>query len=400
MVAVQSEYAPTPARYFALSSDTHIIEPADLFTTRMPASYRDDAPQIAIVDGIERWSAEGIAFHPSTSAFAPGDRFLPVEKRPVRSPVFAEAIEESAYVASAWLAENERDGVYGGVVVPSSTLAVYGVRSSRLLDEILAVYNDWIGEFASYAPGRIKPIGLLNPDDIPRAVRAAENLKARGFAGVMLPVKMHDGHTYESADYDPLWEAVAGLRLPVSMHVACHRTPGDASQILGNRGARLSLPVNAVDHHIRIALTDMVYGGAFERYPDLRVCSVEHEGSWVFHLLQRLDWTYRYDRRYSQLARRFPDGSLPSDYVRRNVVICFTEDPFLVQNRHVLGVDNLAWGSDFPHPESPFTHSDDSLADQLAGVPDEERMKMTVGNTARLYGFDLPPERQPGAASR
>ena len=129
-------------------------------------------------------------------------------------------------------------------------------------------------------------------------MRAAEDLKARGFAGVMLPVKMHDGHTYESADYDPLWEAVAGLRLPVSMHVACHRTPGDASQILGNRGARLSLPVNAADNHIRIALTDMVYAGVFERHPDLRVCSVEHEGSWVFHLLQRLDWTYRYDRRY------------------------------------------------------------------------------------------------------
>jgi hypothetical protein len=109
--------------------------------------------------------------------------------------------------------------------------------------------------------------------------------------------------------------------------------------------------------------------------------------------MQRLDWTYRYDRRYTRLARRFPDGSLPSDYLRRNVVICFTEDPFLVQNRHLLGVDNLAWGSDFPHPESPFTHSDESLASQLDGVPRDERLKMTVGNTARLYGFEPPPQR-------
>jgi uncharacterized protein len=393
MVAVQPEQAHAPAGYFALSSDTHIIEPADLFTARMASKYRDDAPRIAIVDGVERWSAEGIAFHPSTSAFAPGDRFLPPEERPVRSPLFAEAIEDCAYVPSEWLAQNEHDGVYGGVVFPSSTLAVYGVRSSELLDEILRVYNDWILEFASYAPDRIKPIGLLNPDDPAAAARAAEDLKARGFAGVMLPVKMHDGHTYESPYYDPLWEAVAGLRLPVSMHIACHRTPGDASQILGNRGARLSLPVNSADHHMRIALTDMIYGGVFERYPDLKVCSVEHEGSWVFHLLQRLDWTYRYDRRYTALARRFPDGSLPSDYLRRNVVICFTEDPFLVQNRHVLGVDNLAWGSDYPHPESPFTHSDASLAAQLDGVPRDEQMKITVGNTARLYGFGLPPDR-------
>ncbi|MGD0699293.1 MAG: amidohydrolase family protein [Trebonia sp.] len=393
MVAVQPEHATTSERFFSLSSDTHIIEPADLFTSRMPAKYRDDAPQLALVDGMERWSAEGIAFHPSTSAFAPGDRFLPVEERPVRSPVFAEGVGDCAYVASKWLAENERDGVYGGVVFPSSTLAVYGVRSTELLDEILRVYNDWIGEFAAYAPDRIKPIGLLNPDNIPRAVRAVEDLKARGFAGVMLPVMMHDGHTYDSADYDPLWAAIAGLRLPVSMHIACHRTPGDASQILGNRGARLSLPVNSADHHIRIALTDMIYSGVFERHPDLKVLSVEHEGSWIFHLMQRLDWTYRYDRRYTRLARRFPDGSLPSDYIRRNVVICFTEDPFLVQNRHLLGVGNLAWGSDFPHPESPFTHSDDSLASQLAGVPHNERVQITVENTARLYGFEPPPRR-------
>ena len=389
---------PIPASadlgYWLLSSDTHIIEPADLFTTRMAARFRDDAPGLMLVDGMERWSAEGMPLHPSTSAFAPGDRFLPVEERPFRSPLFAECIEDCAYVAEDWLAANERDGVYGGVVFPSSTLACYGVRSSELLDEILRVYNDWIEEFAAHAPDRIRPVGLLNPDDVSRAVRSTEDLKRRGFAGVMLPVKVHDGHTYDSPTYEPLWETIEGLGLPVSMHVAAHRTPGDASHILGNRGSRLAVPVNSGDFQVRVSLTDFIYGGVFDRHPDLRVLSVEHEGSWVFHLLQRLDWHYKYDRRYMRVAHRFPDGLLPSDYFRRNVVICFTEDPFLVQHRDFVGVDNLSWGSDFPHPESPFSRSQASLVAQLEGVPLEEQLKLTVGNTARLYGFELPPPKE------
>jgi predicted TIM-barrel fold metal-dependent hydrolase len=378
-----------------LSSDTHIIEPADLFTTRMAAKYRDDAPRLMVVDDMERWSAERAPLHPSTAAFAPGDRFLPVEERPVRSELFAECIEDCANVVGDWLAAIERDGVYGGVVFPSSTLACFGVRSTELLDEILRVYNDWIEEFAAQAPARIKPVGLLNPDDVGRAVLATENLKARGFAGVMLPVRAEDGHTYDSPEYEPLWEAIESLGLPVSMHIAAHRTPGNTSQILGSGRTRMSVPMNSSDYHVRISLTDLIYSGVFERHPKLKVLSVEHEGSWVFHFLQRLDWNYKYHRRYHEVAHRFPDGVLPSDYFRQNIVICFSEDAHLVQHRDEVGVDNLSWGSDFPHSESLYSMSHASLAMQLDGVPEDERRKITVTNTADLYGFELPPPREP-----
>ena len=393
MTSVALEFTPSgnDLGHWLLSSDTHVIEPADLFQKRMARKFRDDAPALAMIDGVERFTAGGMPFHPSTSAFAPGDRFLPPDERPYRSPIFSECIEDCAYVAGDWLAALEADGVYGGVVFPSSTLACYAVRSSDLLDEILRVYNEWIEEFAAYAPDRIKPVGLLNPDDVPHAVRTAEALKSRGFAGVMLPVKMHDAHTYDSPDFEPLWEAIEALGLPISMHVAAHRTPGDGSHIFGNRGSRLSVPVNSPDFQVKVTLTDFIYGGIFERHPRLKVLSVEHEGAWVFHLLQRLDWHYRYDRRYSRGAQRFSDGMLPSDFFRRNVVVCFTEDTFLVQNRHAVGLGNLSWGNDFPHPESPFSMSQASLAAQLEGVPEDERQQITVTNTARLYGFELPP---------
>jgi predicted TIM-barrel fold metal-dependent hydrolase len=358
----------------------------------MAAKYRDDAPGLMVVDGVERWSAEGKPLHPSTAAFAPGDRFLPPDQRPTRSLSFVECVEDCAYVASDWLDANERDGVYGGAVFPSATLAHYGVSTKELLDEILRVYNDFIEEFASYNPSRIKPVGLLNPDNVSEAVRATEELKARGFAGVMLPVVAQDGHTYDSPDYEPLWETIEGLGLPLSMHIVSHRTPGDTGQILGS-GRRIAIPISAGDYHVRVSLADFILSGVFERHPNLKVLSVEHEGSWVFHFLQRLDWHYKYNR-LIQSGYRFPEGWLPSDYFRQNVVICFTEDPFLVKHRDVIGADNLAWGSDFPHSESLFSMSHASLSSQLEGVPEEERRKIAVTNTARLYGFELPPPRE------
>jgi predicted TIM-barrel fold metal-dependent hydrolase len=390
-----AESAPPAADlgYWLLSSDSHVVEPAGLFTDRITGKFRDDAPRLMMVDGTERWSVQGVPLHISTAAFAPGDRFLPPEQRPVRPASFVEAVDARAYVVDDWLAANEQDGVWGGVVFPSATLVYYGVTSSELLDEILRVYNEWIADFAAHAPDRIKPVGLLNPDDVPAAARMAEKLKAQGFAGLMLPVRVQQGHTYDSPDFEPLWEVIEGLGMPLSMHIAGNRTPGDF--LLGNV-TRIADQVTIADYYVRASLADFILSGVFERHPDLKVLSVEHEGSWVFHFLQRIDWHYL-NNRGLQSRPRFKDGRLPSDYFHQNVAICFTEDPFLVQNRHVVGVDNIAWGSDFPHSESVYSMSHTSLASQFEGVPDDERFKLAVGNTARLYGFQLPPPREPQA---
>ena len=88
---------------------------------------------------------------------------------------------------------------------------------------------------------------------------------------------------------------------------------------------------------------------------------------------------------------------LPSDFFRRNVVLSFQEDALGIRLRDVIGVDNLMWGSDYPHSESTFPQSRKILAEILAGVPDDEQAKpakdhdpgIAAGNTARVYNFDV-----------
>jgi predicted TIM-barrel fold metal-dependent hydrolase len=88
---------------------------------------------------------------------------------------------------------------------------------------------------------------------------------------------------------------------------------------------------------------------------------------------------------------------LPSDFFHRNVVLSLQEDAIGIRLRDVIGVDNMMWGSDYPHSESTFPQSRKIVAEILAGVPEDEQAKpapdpdpgIAGGNTARVYNFDL-----------
>ena len=97
----------------------------------------------------------------------------------------------------------------------------------------------------------------------------------------------------------------------------------------------------------------MIFSGVFERYPKLQVGAVEHELSWIPHFLDRLDYTYT-QRAPNDLWYRYKEDAVPSDYFHRNVFVGFQEDALGIRDRHIIGVDNLQWGSDYPHQESTF----------------------------------------------
>jgi hypothetical protein len=100
-----------------------------------------------------------------------------------------------------------------------------------------------------------------------------------------------------------------------------------------------------------------------------------------------MDYTYR--ERHGEAIYRFKNGMLPSDFFRRNVVLSFQEDAIGIRLRDVIGVDNMMWGSDYPHSASTFPRSRQILAEILAGVPDDEQAKIAGGNTARAHNFDV-----------
>src|SRR5438094_9768407 len=93
--------------------------------------------------------------------------------------------------------------------------------------------------------------------------------------------------------------------------------------------------------------------------------------------------------RHGEAIYRFKNGMRPSDFFHRNIVLSFQEDAIGIRLRDVIGVDNMMWGSDYPHSESTFPQSRKILAEILKGVPDDEQAKIAAGNTARVYNFDV-----------
>ena len=93
---------------------------------------------------------------------------------------------------------------------------------------------------------------------------------------------------------------------------------------------------------------------------------------------------YTRHRYWSKLQLKEP----PSFYFHRQVSATFIEDRAGIEARHRIGVDNLMWSSDYPHTDTTWPNSRQYIEKTFAGVNEEDRHKMLVGNAARLYRWD------------
>jgi predicted TIM-barrel fold metal-dependent hydrolase len=373
-----------------LSSDSHVIEPPDLWDgaggglgDRMPHVERLDDGDWWIVDGYKTMSFLGIQT---------GDRFAGDPEKLRTSGTFSQ-VRPAVLDPRRYIEENESDGVWGSVLYPSQGLVLFEVPVTDVVSASMRRYNDWLADFCGEAPDRLKGIAMLNLDDIDAGVAELERCRERGLAGALITVAPPRWQPYRSPAYDRLWAAAQDLAMPLSMHVATDRADprvGRAAFRLDVKNVPPSVFVNP-DAQVRQAYAELIFSGVFERFPRLRVGSVEHELGWIPFFLDRLDYTYtdRPPRGPEWLRFRDP-GTLPSDFFRRNAFASFQEDPHALRLLDVLGPGVPTWGSDYPHTESTFPRSREIVASRLKAVDDADAARITCGTCAELYGFVVP----------
>jgi predicted TIM-barrel fold metal-dependent hydrolase len=260
------------------------------------------------------------------------------------------------------------------------------VPDSELLTEVCRVYNDWITDFCKPYPERLKGIAMLNVDDVEEACQELERIKQLGLVGAFIPVSPLPDKPYRHPIYERLWWTAQDLDVPLLLHIGTPRVGVPGNEFTVNSSDMTGAGRSTTDYWVRYSLGAMLFAGVFDRYPRLKVGSVEHETMWIPHWLQQMDFTYR-ERPVFTKGWKSREGMLPSEYWRRNMFVEFMEDDLGVRIRDTIGVDNMLWGSDFPHSESTWPQSKQFLDRIFAGVPEEDRRKITCENAAQLFGF-------------
>ena len=377
------------AEYKLISADSHIVEPPDMYAGRIAPKFRERAPKMerrTTPTGREydAWVINGMQVGTLGAVMQAGQRF----EDPSQIDFLGvwEDVRKGGYDPHAMIKENEKDGVWGSCLQPSQGLFWYRVPDSELLSAICGAYNDWITDFCKPYPERLKGIGMLNVDDVDEACQELERCKQLGLVGVFIPVSPLPDRPYRHPVYERLWWTAQDADMPLLMHIATNRSGVPGCEFTMNIGELTGAGRSTTDHWVRYSLSAMLFAGVFDRYPRLKVGSVEHETAWIPHWLKQMDFTYR-ERPVFTKGWKSREGMLPSDYWRRNMFVEFMEDDLGVEMRKHIGVENMLWGSDFPHAESTWPQSKQFLDRIFDGVPEEDRRKITSGNAAKLFGF-------------
>ena len=362
-----------------ISADSHVLEPHDLWTSRLAGGpFADRAPKMVedehhghvfVIEGLRPFPVglAGAAGKSSKELRWTGDQ--------------VESLRSGGWDPVARLADMDMDGIAAEVLYPSVGMTLAQSTDVEYQLACIRAYNDWLVEYCDGGQGRLVGLAMIPTVDVDAGVVEVDRTADEGLRGAMVPGMPAEGH-YAEARFDPLWAAFAQREMPVSFHILTGAMGGDPTL----RSGILMMTVMSIVQQMQQTLALLIFGGVFDRHPSLRVVSAEHDAGWVAHLAYRLDQMY--ERHHNWLGRNSaPIRRQPSEYLRENCWYTFQKDPVAVETRERVGIGQLMWASDYPHSDSTWPHSRKVIERDFAGVDDDDLAAIVGGNAVALYGL-------------
>ncbi|MBM3671374.1 MAG: amidohydrolase [Actinobacteria bacterium] len=367
---------------FTISADSHVTEPGECYE-RIDPKFRDRAPRAttddrmgAVID-IDNGRSR-IPYGMIAAAGRPAESIHPF--------VFVgwDELHPGGWDPAARLEEQDRDGVTIEVLYPSVGMLLCNHPDADYKKACFDSYNLWITDFQHHAPDRLVGLGQTALRSVEEGVEDLHAIADLGLRGAMLPgfAGCHADGDYDDPKWDPLWRAAVELGMPLSFHIL---TTG-ADDMAGGRfrGPKMNSFLGII-RGCQDIIGTLIFGGVFERHPDLRVVCVEADAGWVPHWMYRAD--HAFDRHRNWLTADVTRP--PSEYFRENVYVTFQDDFVAFHVTDMLNHKRLMWANDHPHSDATWPDSQAVVAEHTAALSPDVRDDILWRNCARLYNLSV-----------
>jgi predicted TIM-barrel fold metal-dependent hydrolase len=281
----------------------------------------------------------------------------------------------------------DANGVVGSLNFPSMT-GFAGQLWAKHDDKdvsraLLQAYNDWhIDEWCGSHPGRFIPLALPALWDADVCAAEMRRVAAKGCRAVTFsenPEKL--GYPSLHSDYwDPFWQACSDEGIVVCLHI------GSSSQVVVTAAdAPINVMISLQPMNLVQAAADLLWSRVLQKFPDLRFAMSEGGIGWIPYFLERSDYVYTHHKAWTGMDL---GGRLPSELFHERIITCFIDDAVGLANRERLNMDNITWECDYPHSDSTWPRSPETLWPALDGMTDAEIDKVTHLNAMRIFDYD------------
>ncbi len=386
--------------------DAHVVEPPDVWSSRLPARFRDRGPRIVhapagdveLVDGkyveapgtegpdVAWWNYDGVMTQIKKYIAAAG---VPADEV-TNEGITYDDMRPGCYIPSERLKDMDVNGVQAQMCFPNyprfcGQIFLWG-QDRELAGLSVRAYNDWmVEEWCGSSGGRLIPLCIVPLWDVDLAVAEVRRNAARGVRAVAFSeLPSYLGlPSIHSRYWDPFFAACAETGTVVSMHIGSGtRTPQPSADAPPPVGATIIFG-NSV-----ASMTDFMFSGVLHRFPDLKLLYAEAQIGWIPYLLERIDDVWETHRGWAQGQENCPER--PSTYYYRQITSCFFKDAVGVELLEKVGLDNVTFETDYPHQDGTWPRSREEAALQYGHLDQASIDKIARGNAIRLLGLDLP----------
>jgi predicted TIM-barrel fold metal-dependent hydrolase len=385
-----------------ISADSHVVEGRDVFTG-LADRFGDDAPRIMNVGDqvdaivIPSRGMHGVSVARMGMAATRLARNEPLERKKGHKPDVANmsdpelvALFAKGYAGmraglidgSKRYQDQDADGLAAEFLYPGF-FGMFSLANTPLQVALQKNYNDWLHDHCSASNGRLYGLAAIPVQDPEAAASELKRVLDMGFRGGCIPCTSPPDTPYADPVYEPIWQMAEEAGFPLSMHVGTNAYV--PPEYRGGKARRDAIADYAASQGtVQRTIVELMCRGVCDRHPNLKIVVAEFNAGWIAHWLDRVEQGLQRELRNTSEPYT---GAHPHEIWKRQFYATIEDDRPALLTRELIGVDNLMWGSDYPHTDSTWPCSLDVLDELFADIDSTVRDKITADNVKQLYGL-------------